>query len=169
MKYRQFYLNPYNIMYGDNLQIESLEFLSPRGQNDCYLIAALKLLLSCEDFRQSIRSFKPKCSSLPSHYCIVCGTIEIFQQATTKQPIKIDKLKKRLSEINPDSFPEKYPADAMEAIITILNAFHCGFLGDTSEGKNEDLLSQSCKEKCPAHENFALIVEENYTCKCRKT
>ena len=148
-------------------RISEINFQNKRGYNDCFLVAALSLLLSCEDFSQALQTFQLPCRG-PPHYCLACGLKSLAKDSASTKSLDISKLRSELARVfkEKERFQLNAPSDAMEALTDLLNCLHCIFLNDTTQTFADDVLSINCKEKCPAHRCFSLSVEETYTCDC---
>ena len=154
----------------EGYKISEINFQNKRDSTDCFLIAALSLLLSCDHFCRSLLAFPLPCKN-PPHYCLACGLKSLVKASFSTKSVDISKLRLELSKVTEgkEIFQLDTQSKAMEVLTLLLSSLHCIALNDPSQDFSEEILSKSCKKSCPAHCNFFLNVKETYTCECGET
>ena len=136
-------------------------FINNWGESNCFLNSALQVLFHLDKFRNSLLSFGD-CSPSSTHYCLLCGLKDIFNQykqkssSTRASPIDISRLRGELAYKyeSRNSFSINEPADSMEALSALLSSLH-------------DDHHNQCSKACPAHPIFQIQVEEKLICQCK--
>ncbi|CAG9324425.1 unnamed protein product [Blepharisma stoltei] len=145
------------------------------GANNCFLNSALQILYNIKTFRDSVNQWNEKLAHSPSEDCVTCSVKSIFHQYANieaQNPVlDASSLRSQLSTVysKQNKFQLNDKADAMEALIAILNAFHCSEIGNDSQGVDEKTCSLSCRHQCPSHIAFNLEVLEQLQCICGST
>ena len=138
-------------------------------ENDSGMSSAIKLLLSCKQFVSDFLRMKPNCEIKKDHFCLVCGTRSVIQSVTATGTINTENLEKRLSKVYSEQqlFLSNSKKNPFEVVFALLNAIHCNFIRNFSEGTDEHAINFSCEKECPAHKVFYLGIDEKYVCKCK--
>lgn len=152
-----------------SLQLKDIKFEINREDIDSFLIAALKLFLSCDKFIDSTIKAGLKCANTKAHQCTVSSLYKIIEQAKTHQKINTQSLRQALADLHhsEDKFSiESSDWDIVEAISSIFNMIHLKAMNYDCTMLNEEALSVNCNESCPFHSNFYFGIDEEYLCKC---
>ncbi|OMJ74334.1 hypothetical protein SteCoe_26784 [Stentor coeruleus] len=155
-------------MQSQSFKLEEIQVNKIPGKYDYFLESVVCLLFGCSEFRRIFtQASRAQHSCYPK--CIPCLLADVYNLVMTSKKLDVTNLKSRLSSLYKEKkvFQPNQPADAMECLNAILNAFHCKTIGDNSDGLNEESLNQSCESSCIAHSLFSLGVVENYKCECR--
>ncbi|OMJ76593.1 hypothetical protein SteCoe_24002 [Stentor coeruleus] len=156
-------------MSTSSLHLKGIKFEINCEDLDSFLIAAIKLFLTCDKFIDSIIKAGLKCANSKSHQCTVSSLYKVIEQAKTNKKIDIQPLRQTLADLHKedDKFNIQSPDwDIVEAISSILNMIHLKAMNYSCIMLNEEALSVNCNESCPFHSNFYFGIDEEYLCKC---
>ena len=106
------------------------------------------------------------------HYCLACGLKQVCEKYTEEQlgrglPIDVQQLRKELARLfeDRDKFQLNLQADAMEALMSILQCLHAKAIGSTLACL-QDLSDRKCDPPCISHSAFNLELFDQYHCLC---
>ena len=157
------------MMENSRIRISQLVFNSLNDSTDSFLVAAVKLLFSCDLFVKKIFNTPLKCRTDDKHYCLACGLVKGIIQGCQERIVNLNQLRMHLAEVYEEKVQfvlNNNDSDSIEAVFSLLNSLHTDFLADNSEGRNEEVVLTNCREECSSHSNFYLGIEEIYRCKC---